>query len=288
MQPQRIIHGSTHEAYSVRRLIGSGAQGTVYEGRRIRDNQRVALKFGCRDLDARRRLRQEAWAYREFSDCPFIVDLVDHNLDSSDPFLVEEFCDMGSARDRLMFLQWNQRSTIGFITHVCAALEIVQSRGCLYRDLKPDNLLLTRLDSSMFMKLGDAGLICLPGEYGAALATRNGLVGTIEYMAPELFKGGAVYSEAAEVFALGVCSCEMLFGARPKAGSVIYHGPYQTKALLQQMIAVDPSARPTITQVKNVLLSAYDEMGRQQNAAGLVLGAGLVALVVAAIWKGSK
>jgi len=272
MQPQRIIHGSTHEAYSVRRLIGSGAQGTVYEGRRIRDNQRVALKFGCRDLDARRRLRQEAWAYREFSDCPFIVDLVDHNLDSSDPFLVEEFCDMGSARDRLMFLQWNQRSTIGFITHVCAALEIVQSRGCLYRDLK----------------LGDAGLICLPGEYGAALATRNGLVGTIEYMAPELFKGGAVYSEAAEVFALGVCSCEMLFGARPKAGSVIYHGPYQTKALLQQMIAVDPSARPTITQVKNVLLSAYDEMGRQQNAAGLVLGAGLVALVVAAIWKGSK
>lgn len=173
------------------------------------------------------------------------------------------------------------------MTHVCSALEIIHSRGCLYRDLKPDNLLLTKMDSSIFMKLGDAGLICLPGEYGAALATRNAL-GTFEYLAPELFNKGAVYSLEAEVFAFGVSGCEMLFGQRPPAGSTIYAGPMQTRALLQEMIAVNPEARPSLAQIKAELMSAYNQMGKQEDAALVVAGAGLLALLIAAIWKGQK
>jgi eukaryotic-like serine/threonine-protein kinase len=287
MESQSRIYSSTNEAYSVGRCIGRGAQGVVYEGHRVRDNQRVALKFGNGDGVAIARLRREAWAYQEFSDCQFIVDLLDHNLNTSSPFLVEEFCNMGSAREQLSFLQWNQRTTIGLLTHVCTALEVIQSRGCLYRDLKPDNLLVTKLNSSLFMKLADAGLICLPGEYGSALATRNAL-GTLEYMAPELFKSGAVYSQEAEVFALGVSGCEMLFGKRPPAGSIINAGPVQTRALLEQMIAVTPSARPTLARTKATLLSAYEQIGKQEDSALAIAGAGLLALIIAAIWKGRK
>lgn len=287
MESQTIIYSSTREAYVVGRPIGKGAQGTVYKGCRIRDNRRVALKFGNGDAAALARLRREAWAYREFSDCQFIVDLLDHNLGSANPFLVEEFCNVGSAREHLNFLQWSQRTTIGLMTHVCTALEVIHNRGCLYRDLKPDNLLLTKLNSSLFMKLADAGLICLPGEYGSALATRNAL-GTIEYMAPELLKSGAVYSQEAEVFALGVSGCEMLFGKRPQAGSLINDGPRQIRAMLQQMLAISPSARPKIAQIKSTLLNAYDQIGRQEDTALVVAGAGLLALIIAAIWKGRK
>lgn len=289
MENRKIVRSPAGETYIIEEQKGSGATGTVYSARRVRDNRQVAIKFlHNRDYTAFTRFQREAWAYGYFNDCPYIVSLLDHDLSGTLPYLVEEFCVHGSGRDRLAFLRFQPTLTTALLIHVAVALETVHERGCLYRDLKPDNLLLTADTSGNYiMKLGDAGLICLPGEYGLPLATRNAL-GTVPYMAPELFRRGAVYTKEAEVFAFGVTACEMLTTTRPAAGSIINSGRGEVRSLLQRMIAVEPSARPTIGEVRAGLQKALEQMQKQDQLVTTVLGGGLLALLLVALFKKKK
>ncbi len=289
MEDRKIVRSPAGETYIIEEQKGRGATGTVYSARRGRDNRQVAIKF-LHNLDytAFSRFQREAWAYGHFNDCPYIVSLLDHDLSGTPPYLVEEFCVHGSGRDRLSFLRSQPTLTTALLIHVAVALETVHGRGCLYRDLKPDNLLLTAAPSGGYiMKLGDAGLICLPGEYGLPLATRNAL-GTVPYMAPELFRRGAVYTKEAEVFAFGVTACEMLINLRPTAGSLITSGPALLRGLLQRMIAADPALRPTIGEVIAGLQQAREQMERQDKLTATVVGGSLLALLLVALFKKNK
>jgi serine/threonine protein kinase len=139
----------------------------------------------------------------------------------------------------------------------------------------------------MIMKLGDAGLICMPGEFGQFVATRTS-AGTLPYMAPELFKRGAIYTREAEIFALGVTSYELLTGQRPVAGATITAEPIEVQALIGRMIAINPRERPTIADVHAELLRAHKFLVERDQTLLAVLCGGLLALGVAAILKGKK
>jgi eukaryotic-like serine/threonine-protein kinase len=286
MENIRTTKSPAGETYVIEEERGSGATSKVYSARRVRDNRQVAIKFlQQRGHIARTRFRREAWAYDQFRDCPFVVRLLDQNLMGASPYLVQEFCVHGSARQQLGFLRSQPKTTIALLGHVAVALETIHRRGCLYRDLKPDNLLLTENESRQYvMKLGDAGLICLPGEYGLPLATRNAL-GTLPYMAPELFQQGAQYSREAEIFAFGVTACEMLTTIRPVAGSSIILGPGEVRSLLQRMIAKAPAERPTISQVRSELQRAYAEIEKKDQLITTIVGGGIIALLVTALLK---
>lgn len=283
---RNYINSPAGETYRLEGERGSGATSKVYSAWRIRDNRQVAIKFlQERGYVAQMRFEREAWAYEQFRDCPFIVSLLDHNVRGIAPYLVQEFCIHGSARQQLGFLRSQPKTTIALLIHVAIALETIHQHGCLYRDLKPDNLLLTENESRQYvMKLGDAGLICLPGEYGLPLATRN-VLGTLPYMAPELFQYGAQYSREAEVFAFGVTACEMLTGTRPLAGSSITYGPSEIRSLLQRMISTMPGERPTINQVRVELLNTYRQIERRDQLIATALGGSIIVLLVAAMLK---
>lgn len=289
MKAGTIIHSPALERYEVRRLLGSGATANVYQAIRLRDNWPVAIKFLRReDYSSLVRFQRELWAYEEFRDCPFVLDILDSDLMARRPYLVLEFCAYGSARQRLDFLVSCPAATLALATHVAAALEAVHHRGCLYRDFKPDNLLLTS-DSAgnMVMKLGDAGLICLPGEFGLLAATRTP-AGTLPYLAPELFRFGSQYTQAAEVFALGVTLHELFTGQRPAAGATATSGPAELRALIQNMIAVEAHARPAISEVRAELMRAHQLFIRKEQAVLAVLCGGLIALSLALLLKPKK
>ena len=263
MKAKTTILSPSMEQYEVTELLGSGATGDVYKAIRYRDNQLVAIKFLKRvDYLSLIHFQRELWAYREFNNCPLIVNLLDCDLATDRPYLVLEFCTYGSAREKLDFLVSCPKTTLALVTHVTAALEEIHQRGCIYRDLKPDNLLLTNDGTgNLVMKLGDTGLICLPGEFGQFAATRTP-AGTLPYMAPELFKDGNRYTRAAEVFALGVTVQELLTGVRPAPGTVISSGPVEVRTLIQNMIAAEPSARPNISEVRTELVRAHRLLAR--------------------------
>jgi serine/threonine protein kinase len=269
--------------------IGDGATADVYRALRSSDGVAVAIKLLRKsDYASKVRFQRELWAYREFEGFPFVVDLLDSDLSAWRPYLVLEFCQHGSASHNLAYLNANPKVTLALLTHLATSLEEIQRRGCIYRDLKPDNLLLTR-DSvgNMVMKLGDAGLICLPGEFGRFVATRTP-AGTLPYMAPELFTNGAEYTKEAEVFALGVTAHELLTGARPIAGAAITSGPVEVRDLIGRMVASDPRARPEVSVVRAELLNAYQAVVSQEQKTLALLCGGILALIVAALLKGKR
>lgn len=289
MENGTIINSASGERYVLSGLLGAGATSDVYRAQRVSDNIAVAIKFlRSRDYITQVHFQREMWAYREFHGCPFVVDLLDSDLSAPRPYLVLELCQRGSARQNIAYLNSDHKTTLALLTHLTSALEKIQQRGCIYRDLKPDNLLLTRGGvGGMVMKLGDAGLICLPGEFGGFVATRTP-AGTLPYMAPELFKGGAHYTREAEVFALGVTAHELLTGIRPSAGDLITAGPYEVRTLLTRMVSADPRERPDIGQVRKELLEAYKILTDRDQLVSTVFWGGLIALGLAALLRGKK
>jgi len=289
MKEGSIIESPVRERYVLNGQLGTGATSDVYHALRSSDGVAVAIKFLRNgDYASRVRFQKELWAYQEFQSSPYVVDLLDSDLSAHRPYLVLELCQHGSARDNMGYLNSNHKVTIVLLTHLVAALDEIQRRGCIYRDLKPDNLLLARdATGNVFMKLGDAGLICMPGEFGGFVATRTP-AGTLPYMAPELFKGGARYTKEAEIFALGVTAHELLSGVRPASGTFIAAGPYEVRDLITRMISADPRQRPSIGDVRAALVEAHQSMNDRDQLLSAVFWGGLIALGIAALRKAGK
>ena len=101
---------------------------------------------------------------------------------------------------------------VRLVGHVASGLDVMHERGLAHRDVKPANIL---LDEKGAAALTDFGLA--RGEAHTVL-TRSGLVaGTVDYLAPELIRGGAA-GPASDVYALGCLAYECLGGKPPFAG----------------------------------------------------------------------
>ncbi|XP_043198736.1 serine/threonine-protein kinase mos-like [Amphibalanus amphitrite] len=106
-----------------------------------------------------------------------------------------------------------------FVTQLVSALAYCHGEGVIHLDLKPANVIVTRAGD---LKLGDFGSARSVDDQEAR---GSGARGTVPYMAPELFRGERATCRA-DVYALGVCTWQLLSGRRPFAGlqpeTVIY------------------------------------------------------------------
>lgn len=275
---------TANNRYEIRECLGRGAQGSVYKALR-QDGLSVAIKLVRQvTADALRRLQTEGWTYQRF-DSRF-VKLLDWRLDCARPFLVMEFCKHGSARTQINYLSTWHTITIALLAQAAAALEELHKNGLLYRDFKPENLLLTQEGFGPWIaKLGDAGLICASNQFSFPQMTQLAR-GTFEYMAPETLRPGALYTHSAESFAFGVTAHELLNGTRPQAGTLVTAGPQETHTLLTRMIAIDPNARPTLAEARACLEMAAENL-RQRNR-GIAVAVGLALVFIGAIGLSSK
>ena len=96
---------------------------------------------------------------------------------------------------------------------VALGLVVAHGAGLVHRDLKPDNIFLTRTRRTTILDFGIAKLIENRGD-ADALATATGvLLGTASYLTPEQIRGGAVDART-DLFALGAMLFEMVTGTR--------------------------------------------------------------------------
>ena len=246
----------------VGRLLGRGGMGAVYEARQTRLDRTVALKVLPpelrRDAAFAGRFRREAKALAKLGH-PSIVTVFDFGAappgdDGRDgPFyLVMEFVD---GPDLRAVLRRDPRpspaETLAIVRQIGAALDYAHGRGVVHRDVKPENVLLSR-DGTV--KLADFGLAKLAGPEDASAAdapttlTRAGQVmGTPQYMAPEQLTGGAAVDHRADLYAVGVLLYELLTGALPlgryEPPSVRADVPAGWDAIVHRALEVDPAAR---------------------------------------------
>jgi serine/threonine protein kinase len=209
--------------YEVASVIGEGGMGTVYEVRHATLGRRFALKVLRRDIaDAEHSARfiQEAKAAAAIGH-PNIVAVSDFGELSLGeagrrtrvPYFVMEYLSGISLAQLLRAEKTLDPLRAGEIALQCAAgLSAAHAAGVVHRDLKPDNVFLTRNGDREFVKLLDFGVAKMAGT---GRLTRAGMVfGTPHYMSPEQAAGQSV-DHRADVYALGVILYECLAGRVP-------------------------------------------------------------------------
>jgi serine/threonine protein kinase len=208
--------------YAVRRLLGAGGMGAVYEAENTVTGRRVALKVmlpRAASVDtAPERFLREARAASKVEH-PHIVDVLDAGQNPADGcwYIVQELLEGRELRAEMEArgrLPWPAVMTL--LGPVMEALGAAHRQGIVHRDVKPENIFLAHSTGGTVPKLIDFGIARLLDGDGPLNLTRSGaLLGTPNYMAPEQARGLKDIDARADVWAMGVVLREALCGERP-------------------------------------------------------------------------
>jgi serine/threonine-protein kinase len=203
--------GSRFGPYRLKRLLGAGGMGEVYEAEDTVRKRLVALKLMSptvsRDPVFRARMKREAFTAGRLTE-PHVVPI--HDYGEIDGQL---YVDMRliNGRDLHAVLAVDgampAAKAVAIVRQIAEALDAAHESGVIHRDVKPGNILLTDSD---FAYLVDFGLARAASDVGLT----TGTVGTWGYMAPERFTTDEVTSRA-DVYALACVLYECLTGSPP-------------------------------------------------------------------------
>jgi putative ABC transport system permease protein len=212
----------------IRELPGGGMSAVFLATERAFERQ-VVVKVLPRELagaEAIERFRRET-SLAAVLQHPQIVPVLAAGEVAGLPYFVMPFVDGESLRRRLARGPLSLRETVSILADVARALAYAHEFGVTHRDIKPDNILLTR-GSAVVADFGVAKAVAgghrrrLPGRAtpDAPAITREGTsLGTPAYMAPEQVVGDPDIDFRADLYALGIVGYEMLAGAPPFAGT---------------------------------------------------------------------
>jgi serine/threonine protein kinase len=199
--------------YEVENVIGRGAMAVVYKAIDPTIGRTVALKtmrfdvHGIEKNEVLLRFRNEARAAGKLLH-PNLVTIYDAG-EQEGTFYIAMECVEGSTLQAVLSEQrfLNLDRTIDILSQICSGLDYAHANGVVHRDIKPANIMLTR---SGVVKIMDFGI----AKAGAHLTTGGDVLGTPNYISPEMVKGDAVDGRS-DLFSVAVLLHEMLLGERP-------------------------------------------------------------------------
>ncbi|WP_433563389.1 protein kinase domain-containing protein [Nocardia sp. CA-151230] len=206
--------GSRFGQYELRRLLGVGGMGEVYEAYDTVRDRVVAVKL--LDVDLARqptyveRFRRESRTAAKLQE-PHVIPV--HDWGEVDGVL---FIDMRLVRGRDLKAYLHDEGpmapeqAVTVVEQVAAALDAAHESGLVHRDVKPANILLT---GETFAYLVDFGIAHT--ESDVQLTQTGNAIGSFAYMAPERFEHNASVSPGADIYALACVLYECLTGGPP-------------------------------------------------------------------------
>ncbi|NWY62029.1 NEK4 kinase, partial [Chionis minor] len=256
-------------AYCFLRAVGKGSYGEVSLVRHRQDSkQYVIKKLNLKNASSRERkaAEQEAQLLSQLKHPNIVTYRESWQGDDGLLYIVMGFCEGGDLYHKLKeqkgkLLPENQ--VVEWFVQIAMALQYLHEKHILHRDLKTQNVFLTRTN---IIKVGDLGIArVLENQYDMA----STLIGTPYYMSPELFSNKP-YNYKSDVWALGCCVYEMAtlkhaFNAKDM-NSLVYriiegklppmpkdYSP-QLVEIIRTMLSKKPEERPS---VKSILRQPY-------------------------------
>jgi serine/threonine-protein kinase len=215
------LRGALAGHYEVERLLGQGGMGSVYLGRDVTLDRRVAIKVISSELAAstalRERFLREARTVARLRH-PNIVAV--HAAGEADGLLyfVMEFVPGESLRDRLARGAYDDASAVAALRDLARALGYAHAQGVVHRDVKPENVLLdAETGRAMLTDFGVARAFDARGQDERMTGT-GFVVGSPRYMSPEQAAGERELDGRSDTYSLGLVGYEMFAGEPAVAG----------------------------------------------------------------------
>jgi len=204
--------GQTVAHFQLLEKLGEGGMGVAYKAHDLKLHRTVVLKFIAGRLSSeageQARLLAEARAAAALNH-PSICSVIDILDDEDQKFIVMEFVEGEPLRSRMHAGTLGIAEILEYGLQVADALKHAHQRGVIHRDVKPENIIISRGGNAKVMDFG------LARQSGRTQLTRDGaVVGTVAYMSPEQARGEAIDTRT-DIWSVGAVLYEAATGTRP-------------------------------------------------------------------------
>src|SRR6266566_1781892 len=206
------LEGTTLGRYRILERLGRGGMSDVYLAHDENMNRDVAIKVvGSTHSDYLERFHREAEAIGMLSH-PHILPAYDYGEQGLWHYMVMPVVSSGTLRDFLENGPLPLEQAAMLLEQIAGALQFAHDQGIVHRDIKPSNILMRDEDYAYLADFGLAKSL----EEGSTITQSGNLLGTPEYMAPELAEGPATTSS--DLYALSIMLYQMVTGEVPFSG----------------------------------------------------------------------
>lgn len=199
--------------YEILSLVGVGGMANVYKAIDKQTGRQVAVKFLKEEFfeneELVRRFKNESKAISVLNH-DSIIKVVDFNITDSEKYLVMEYIDgvtLKEFMDNRGKLTWED--TLVFANIILSALSHAHENGVVHRDLKPQNIMLTRDGRLKIMDFGIARLAT-----ASQRTVTDKAIGSVHYISPEQVRGQSTDGRS-DIYSIGIMMYEMITGKLP-------------------------------------------------------------------------
>ena len=229
-EEEQMLREALADRYKVIRKLGAGGMASVYLAHEIDLDRKIAIKLlpreFLRDNEFTVRFKLEAQIAANLEH-PNIVRIYQISADKDMCYFVMSFIPGGTLSEKMKvqgalklndIIQWG--------TDVCSALSYAHEHGVVHRDLKPDNIMIDQYNRAVVMDFGIAR-----AAQGSNLTQKDSVIGSPQYMSPELAKGTEVDARS-DIYSMGIVLYQMATATLPflamDAPSLMYMHVYET------------------------------------------------------------
>ena len=212
----RLIGKIISRRFRVEEVIGRGGMAIVYRALDLKNHQTVALKVLREeyeeDPEYQERFKREAEVCRKLNH-PNVVNMIDSGRVGGVSYIAMEYVDGQTLKEIIVSKgSLDQEEAVRCTLQILSALSHAHQRGVVHRDMKPQNVLVSR---SGQVKLSDFGIAGLADT--KTLTSDGNVMGSVHYFSPEQAKGMKA-TVASDLYSVGVMLYEMLTGHVPFEG----------------------------------------------------------------------
>jgi len=281
------LQSTLGDAYTLERELGGGGMSRVFVAHEARFDRKVVVKVLSPELAegiSAERFEREIKVAASLQQAN-IVPVLNAGDAGGLPFYAMPYVDGESLRARVGAGPLPIQLAVSILRDVARALAYAHERGVVHRDIKPDNVLLSR-GTAVVTDFGIAKALAASRTVTGTMLTVAGVaLGTPAYMAPEQAAGDPATDHRADFYAFGCMAYELLSGKTPFGGRTVHElvtahmteiprsvaelrpdTPPALAALVMRCLAKNPAERPADA---DALLAALDTIPTGERATPL-------------------